>query len=193
MSYGLCQPLNIHKQFFLSKSIFLSWGAFQNPLPGVLRFPQLVTFHKHIPKKQIMRLFVLNVSLSALAINVSSILRTRTFVQTRKLETFLAGSKHLASQSRDEPKIEEEEEEEDPKKLEMLQRLGIDKDDSQCKTGAQLRKERKLMNKVKTKKNRGAHSAKSTNVVQTNRFVLGNGIEALNPTTLLGLVGSTAP
>lgn len=61
------------------------------------------------------------------------------------------------------------------------------------KTGAELRKERKLQGKNKDKSiNKKQNENAKTSDVST-RFILGNGVEGLSVQSLLGLVKSTAP
>ena len=60
------------------------------------------------------------------------------------------------------------------------------------KTGAELRKERKL-HKGKDKNLKKKQNVVNDDSSESSRFVLGNGVEGLTPESLLGLVKSTAP
>lgn len=86
----------------------------------------------------------------------------------------------------------------DPKKLELIEKLQLDECNLPTKkTGAELRKERKMVQhktKVKTTtantKTTSSYAAAQEKPV---RFTLGCGVEALTATNLLELVKSTAP
>jgi len=84
----------------------------------------------------------------------------------------------------------------DPKKVALLVKLGLDissSDDISIRTGAQLRKERKLTTTKTNVKKRVGTDLKLQSTAINSRFRLGNGVEAINQSKLLELVKSTAP
>ena len=89
----------------------------------------------------------------------------------------------------------------DPKKIALLNKLGLEidsDDDKSIVTGAELRKNRKVNAAISLKINKSSNKnvkAKSNNVIADRpvRFRLGNGIEALTSKSLVDLVKSTAP
>jgi hypothetical protein len=84
----------------------------------------------------------------------------------------------------------------DPKKIELLQRLGLEEATEGIKTGYEMRKDRKLEQKLKRDRERRIEKVevpKKKASTEKIRFKLGCGIEALTAENLLGLVRSTAP
>ena len=85
----------------------------------------------------------------------------------------------------------------DPRKLQLIEKLQLnDSDLPTKKTGAELRKERKMvLHKAKVKISSSAKSTSSYAASQEKpiRFTLGCGVEALTAANLLDLVKSTAP
>ena len=90
----------------------------------------------------------------------------------------------------------------DPKKEAMLERLGLNNDQiiNTVKTGAQLRKERKLEQiksqggkKTLTSSGKKDRERKKEEKENKIRFKLGNGADALTSSSLLQLVRNTAP
>lgn len=83
----------------------------------------------------------------------------------------------------------------DPRKVELLRRLGLEDAAGDAKTGAELRKDRKLVAKVERERQRRIEKrdTKGSRAEVNVRFRLGNGVEALTADSLIGLVRSTAP
>ena len=86
----------------------------------------------------------------------------------------------------------------DPKKLQLIEKLQLNDDNLPTKkTGAELRKERKMVqHKAKVKTSTASTKSTSSYAAAQEkpiRFTLGCGVEALTATNLLELVKSTAP
>ena len=113
----------------------------------------------------------------------------------RCFPTHLGVSKHNVARSYRAGEPTTSEDAVDPRKLEMLKRLGLDDVPVNVKTGAELRKDRKVEAKIERERLKRIEKkeSKAKKPQEKVRFTLGSGAESLTAESLLGLVRSTAP
>lgn len=109
--------------------------------------------------------------------------------------SLLHASKHTVARSYRAGESITSEDNLDPKKLEMLKRLGLEDVTADVKTGAELRKDRKVEAKIERERQKRIEKkdSKAKKPQEKVRFTLGNGVESLTADSLVGLVRSTAP